>query len=481
MQHLRPPRPLGPVPSAERSPGPSIGPSAGRCALGSRLGRLASLVTAAALVATVPAHAGPEPAARAVVVQEAGSAQESDSAAAAAARPVLRYVRVREGGVTARNLYDVKGVPVLEVSGGSLLAVYDERAGWLEVEVPGGFPVWVFGRFLRATGTPNVYEVTENTVLLRPNPGGAERPGFPLRQRLQAGDRVTVIGLEGGGAVDASIDLSKAWVNIWSPPGAGAWVQEARTEALGPDEDGAAQWRAAEVALLEAALARADGRGTVEAAAPVATGSTSGAGSTGDTGSTSATGRPAPVREPVADVARAREALVAARAKLAEERARPMPDWEAVRLAFEGVLALGPDPTTEVWARNELEKIELLAELAAVSTELRQRDQQQREALLQRQEDVWSQIEASHPFYGRFEQRGVLERFRAASGDVSYRIVRVGEVQAELVSRSGRYDLELFVGAEIGVRGEGLGNARFAPGIPQVDASRVEVLSAPRR
>ncbi|WP_145064860.1 hypothetical protein [Engelhardtia mirabilis] len=405
-----------------------------------------------------------------------GGSSTTEGAESETVRPILRYVRAREGGATARNIYDVKGVPVMEVSGGGLLSVYDERGGWLKVDIPGGFPAWVFGRYLRATSTPDVFEVTENQILMRPTPGTG---GYPLSERLQAGDRVTGIETESGASLNG-IDLSRTWVKIWSPPGACVWVQESRTESLGADEDGAAMWRAAEAALLEAAIARGDTSAPVGAPASTAA---SGADPRATVAEGAAPVEPRPsVRDAsLADPDRAREALAGARRLLSTEREKPVPDWGAVRQALEGVLALGPDPVTETATRNELEKVDLLAEVARLDGQLAMRDQQQREALLRRQEDVWSQIEANHPFYGRFEQRGVLERFRAASGDVSYRVVRAGQIQAELVSRAGRYDLDLFVGAEVGVRGEGLGNARHAPGVAQVDATRIEVLAAPRR
>ena len=43
------------------------------------------------------------------------------------------YVRVKEGGAKLRNVPDVKGEIVLDAASGALLAVYSERAGWLDV------------------------------------------------------------------------------------------------------------------------------------------------------------------------------------------------------------------------------------------------------------------------------------------------------------------------------------------------------------
>ncbi|MHC4261228.1 MAG: SH3 domain-containing protein [Planctomycetota bacterium] len=376
-------------------------------------------------------------------------------------RPVLRHVRAREGGLTARNIYDVQAVPLMDVASGGLLAVYGERSGWLEVEAPGGFPVWVYGRFLRPTDQAAVYEVTRNDVYLRPNPDTSQA-SFPLNRRLQAGDLVTAVELP---PVDAP--LSDTWVRIWTPPGVGAWVQAARTEPLGQDEDGAALWASAEAALFELAAAE-------DAPLPVA--------ATPAVAITEAT--PAPrttVRNAsTATVGRAAEALASARALLETERERPLPDFGAVEAALQGVLELTPDATTRGATLNELEKLELLKDKVRLEAQLADQQQRELEALTREQEQIWN-AGGERILQGPFAERGVVELYRPASGRTALRLSRGGQVIAELVCTSGRYDLEVFLGAEVRLGGLASGAAMLHPGVAQVEVESIEVLAVRRR
>ena len=84
--------------------------------------------------------------------------------------------------------------------GDFLVAIYEEHAaGWVAVEVPGGFSVWVFGKYLKPTSDGgDIYEVTRNAVNIRPRPA-SDVTNFPMPQRLHAGDRVRLIGQHSSG------------------------------------------------------------------------------------------------------------------------------------------------------------------------------------------------------------------------------------------------------------------------------------------
>jgi hypothetical protein len=99
--------------------------------------------------------------------------------------------------------------------------------------------VWVFGRYLKATGEEGLYEVTGNAVNLRPAPS-SDVTNFPLPQRLQAGDKVRGIELAEQGK-----PLEETWVRVWSPPGVRAYVKSASVEPLPANEDGKSAWTAA--------------------------------------------------------------------------------------------------------------------------------------------------------------------------------------------------------------------------------------------
>jgi len=89
---------------------------------------------------------------------------------------------------TVKNFPDAKGETVLDAQASALLAVYSERAGWLEVEPASGMKVWVHGSFVKRTTTPGVVEITANNVRMRPLPSSDEK-SFPLPSKLDKGER----------------------------------------------------------------------------------------------------------------------------------------------------------------------------------------------------------------------------------------------------------------------------------------------------
>jgi len=89
-------------------------------------------------------------------------------------------VRAKEGGAKLKNLPDSKGETVLDAASGALMAVYSERAGWLEVEPASGMKVWIHGSFLKRTTIPGVVEITASSVRMRPLPASDEK-SFPCR------------------------------------------------------------------------------------------------------------------------------------------------------------------------------------------------------------------------------------------------------------------------------------------------------------
>ena len=116
--------------------------------------------------------------------------------------------------------------------------------------MPGGFPVWVFGRYLKPLDEPGIYEVTGNAVNLRPDPS-SDVTNFPLPERLQAGDRVRGIEL-----LDPGKPVNETWVRIWTPPGVHGLLRASSVEALPAGQDGAALWSTAMQTLPVAPLVR---------------------------------------------------------------------------------------------------------------------------------------------------------------------------------------------------------------------------------
>lgn len=163
-----------------------------------------------------------------------------DPAGTAAAKPSGQYVRAKDGGAKLRNLADRNGEVVLDAPAGTLMAVQSERSGWLEVEPATGMKVWIYGNYLKKTNTPGVAEINANSVRMRPLPSSDEK-SFPLPMKLDKGERVRVIARK-----DPKLPIGEDWVQVWSPPGARAWVATSETSPLAAGEDARTAWTAAQ-------------------------------------------------------------------------------------------------------------------------------------------------------------------------------------------------------------------------------------------
>ena len=122
------------------------------------------------------------------LVSETGLAQESTG--------LRYYARAKGSGAKVYTLYDTKSEVLRELGAGSLVGVYDDRAGFYEVEVPGGMPVWVYGEYLRevANGT---YEVTGSRVAERIARAFGEMQSLPGVARARWLGMIGALDLEG--------------------------------------------------------------------------------------------------------------------------------------------------------------------------------------------------------------------------------------------------------------------------------------------
>ena len=255
----------------------------------------------------------------------------------------LRYVRVSSGSARILNLADDKGVAIAEPAQGDILLVHEENAaGWLSVEAPGGFAVWVFGLYLTTTPEAGVYEITRNAVNLRPGPS-SEMANFPLPQRLHAGDRVLLIE-----TLDADAPLAETWARIWSPQGVRAWIRTSQVAPLSAEDDGAELWTTAIAAAGARVIPRHERPGD-------------GADTDGTT---------APVTEAGSAEIDAAAALDVAQAELEKERAADAPDYARIRLLIEPALQANPSGATALEARETLRRIDTLEEAAALKAQL---------------------------------------------------------------------------------------------------------------
>ena len=359
--------------------------------------------------------------------------------------PAVRYGRVGEAAVV-RNLADERGTEIARPASGSLVSIHGETAGWLEVEVPGGFPVWVHGRYLQPSAEADVYEVTRNAVNMRPRPQ-SEVTNFPLPQRLHAGDRVRGIEL-----FQAEQPLDANWVRIWSPPGVRAYLRAEAAVPLAPGEDGAALWAAA-LETLSASGARPAPRQkeAVPASSPAERG-----------------------RD-----AEAREELERARTILAQAGGDDDVDLAPARRALEAALRLAPEGPVAVETRLELDRLAFHEEAARVRAELTQERERLAAEAQRRQAEVEDRSRAKDPLGGVYVSRGLLVRQVATDGTPRYFLRFGGEVASELLCPDGRYELDDFAGYEVGVFGAELEAERTAErgGFPLIGIERLEVVA----
>jgi len=350
----------------------------------------------------------------------------------------LRFGRVTAGGSSVYNLADEKGKEIARLEPGAIVAVFKESAsGWLEVEVPGGFKVWVFGRFLQPTEDPAVYEVSGNAVNLRPAPSSDSVTNFPLPQRLQAGDRLRWIE-----QLEPEKPLAETWVRVWSPPGVRAFVKSSAIEGLALGEDGQELWNAAV--------------GALEIAPPVR-----------------GQERPQPTSEVEQRDTEARKALDEARTAMERERAKDVPDYDPIENALEAVVAKGGVVAIE--ARAELRTLATLREAAALKAELERERARRAEEVFAKQREVWARSRDKDPLGNTFLSRGTLERRTGAEGITRFYLRYGGEVRAELFCSSGRYDLASFVGTEVGIQGIEI-DSRSGE-LPTFEVGRLEILA----
>lgn len=354
----------------------------------------------------------------------------------------LRYARVSAEGSAIRNLPDEKGKEIARPAKGSLVAVFKEvSSGWVEVEVPGGFAVWVFGKYLEPTAEEGFYGVLGNAVNLRPGPSSdlsTDVTNFPLPQRLQAGDRLRLIELQ-----DPAKPLAETWARVWSPPGVRGLARAAELADLGAGEDGASAWSAALAALPSVPPARATQT------------------------------RPAQPSEAEQRLAAGTAALEEARALLERERVKNTPDYSEVESALNAVVARGG--TVALEARAELRTLATLREAAALRADLERERARRAQEVLEQQKAVWEKSREKDPFGGAFAARGVVERRTASDGIARFYLRFGGGISCELVCSSGRYDFSTFAGTEVGIHGSEI-TSRTGE-VPTFEVARLEVLA----
>ncbi len=398
-------------------------------------------------------HAGPQTPAQAPAQAPAKTAPESASPS--------RYVRAKAGGTKIYNLADAKGVELESAKAESLLAVYSENAGFLEVEPADGLLVWVSGKYLATTDEPGVLKVTGNGINMRPAPSSTSENSYPLARSLNKSDKVRAESRQ-----HPDKPLAEDWVHVWAPAGTRAWCKKSDV-ADASGNDLAAQFTSAQKD------ARAGAKLFVE---PKAAGATLASAPKSEKPAADAAKLTAAQAPGAASTASAATAATAAsdlaKANELYEKARTTEngDFAPAKAAYQKVIDTAPNSSSAEAARAGLEKIGLHEEIARIKSDKAAQEVDRQARLARAEKDLREASLGSDPLWGRFQTRGWLER----EGD-HWAVRWAGKVTSEIVCTSGRYDLTLFQGFQLGITGA-LQRGAGSDGPARFDVRRIEVL-----
>ena len=369
------------------------------------------------------------------------------------------YMRTKESAVV-RNFPDQNGAALATIAPGTVVRAFRSSSGtpvFREVEVAGGFPVWVYGAYLQQTGAEDVLLVTGSRVNMRPLPE-LTPAAMALRSKLDGGERVLMLA-----RANKAAKFSEDWIRIQAPIDAKAWIADGSLEPVDAKSAQTA-WAKASVALPVAPKLRPGAN--VRAASS-------------KTGKASVSPLVSPVKREVlqslSEADKAFEAAAALKSPTAEA-------WRDVTDAYAAVLAAAPaESITYTNAEARAEEARLRMEVAALREDLNADRQRKDEEIRQIDEFLDHRKRQRTAHWDRFEERGWLES-RNVGGAKRWYLVFGGETVAEVKCMNQRYEMDVFEGFEIGVIGHevapvvratqnSLAEARI------VDIQRIEVIS----
>ena len=345
-----------------------------------------------------------------------------------------KYYVAGGDGVTVRNVRDDAGIPVGKFGPGTVLAVHETMGEWTQVEPAGGLTCWVYGAYLKETETTGRYTVTGNGVNMRPIAStGSE--SFPMMQKLYVGDVVRIVSRN-----DPSVDFGKDWIQIRTPMGVHGWT---RTSAITQAPDPAqaeATWTGMWAEVNEAM---------------------------GITESEEATGD-----QPTEAEAGTEGELVRARRMMNESP----PRYAEAKAIFSSLLETAPKGSpVAMAAKNGMIQADAYASIEELQRKLEKErmDREQRES--ERLAELERRNSKDTPLRGRYDARGWVEARPNPNGGTSYYLRFGGKESCLIECSSGRYDLSMYEGYEIGVAGRVSGEV--GAGKLSCDLRSIEVLS----
>ncbi|WP_145197459.1 hypothetical protein [Planctomycetes bacterium Poly30] len=379
------------------------------------------------------------------------------------------YMRTK-GSAVARNFPDQNGSALATIAPGTIVRAYRSSSGkpvFREVEVGGGFPVWVYGAYLQQTDVENVLMVTGSRVNMRPLPE-LSASAMALRSKLEGGERVLMLA-----RANKAPSFNEDWIRIQAPVSAKAWIMD---DSLEPIDRvlGKLEWAEVNRPLPTTSRARASA-GVSNA-------------STGRGAQAPATVRPAARQSAPVETAVIQALSDADKAYVAADslKTATAAAWRDVVDAYASVVDEAPENSiTHANASARMTDARMKLEVAEVREQLLAQRERRDEELRQLDEFLDHQDRKRTARWDRYEERGWLES-RNVGGQKRWYLVFAGDTVAEVRCMSERYQLDVFDGFEIGVIGHevvpvvqmtqtSLAEARV------VDIQRIEVISAKGR
>jgi hypothetical protein len=282
--------------------------------------------------------------------------------------------------------------------------------------------------------------------------------------KLDKGERVRAIA-----RADSTKHLEEDWVQVWSPAGARAFIAASDTVPLPAGEDAHKAWGAA-------VLAAQSSMPGVDVAAGNAA-EKNGAGGEKVAAAEASAKKPEPKSKAAVDkLAEAEKLMTAARAS-------ENPDFGPAKSAYHAVIEEAPSGASAGTAQARLDEIAIREEIQRLKLEKSSYEKQRTEKLADAESKLREINRRQDPLWGRLQARGWLESEVKPGALPRYVLRWGGKDVAEIVCASGRYDLQRFVGFEVGVIGvtqrAAVEGTSDLPGTPaQIDATRLEVISA---
>jgi hypothetical protein len=355
---------------------------------------------------------------------------------AAAQTEQTKYHVAGPAGVTIRNVRDDSGIPVGKFGEGTVLAVHGTMGSWTQVEPAGGLTCWVLGAYLKETETSGRFTVTGNGVNMRPL-ASSGNGSFPMMQRLYAGDMVRMVGRD-----DPSAPFEEDWIQIRTPKGVHGWAPTSTIKPAPDPAQAGATWTGEWAEILEA-------MGAPQKTTTVTTGD-----------------------EPTAPDTETEGDLVRARRMMNESP----PRYTEAKAIYSAVLAKAPSGSpVALSAKNGLIQADAYASIEELQRKLEKErvDREQRE--VERQAELDRRSSEDTPLKGRYDARGWVESRPMPNGEMAWYLRFGGKNSCRIQCTSGRYDVGMYEGYEVGVAGRMTNEA----GAAQVscDMRSIEVLS----